>query len=84
MNPAARGPGMRHTFSTVRSAALGAALVAFLHICPADTTGSIVAGKAADIVAMGSNPLDEIEAVLNLQFIMRDGVVFRQESIEPR
>ena len=43
----------------------------------AATTGSIAAGKAADIVAMPSSPLDDIEAVLDVHFIMRDGVVFR-------
>jgi imidazolonepropionase-like amidohydrolase len=40
--------------------------------------GSLVPGKAADIVAMAVSPLDDIEAVLNVQFIMRDGVVFKQ------
>ncbi len=40
--------------------------------------GSIEPGKAADIVAMTESPLEDINAVLNLQFIMRDGVVFKQ------
>jgi len=40
--------------------------------------GSLVPGKAADIVAMAASPLDDIEAVLDVQFIMRDGVVFKQ------
>lgn len=40
--------------------------------------GSIEAGKAADLVAMGASPLDDISEVLRLQFIMRDGVVFKQ------
>ena len=41
------------------------------------TTGSLVAGKAADIVAMDANPLEDISAVLEVSFIMRDGVVFK-------
>ena len=44
----------------------------------ADRVGSIEAGKAADIVAMSASPLDDINEVLNVQFIMRDGVVFKQ------
>ena len=39
--------------------------------------GSLEPGKAADIVAMDDSPLDDIEAVLELAFIMRDGVVFK-------
>lgn len=43
----------------------------------ADKVGSLEAGKAADIVAMPVSPLDDITAVLDVQFIMRDGVVFK-------
>lgn len=42
-------------------------------------TGSIEPGKAADIVAMAHSPLDDIEAVLDVRFIMRDGIVFKQQ-----
>lgn len=45
----------------------------------AGDTGSLVAGKAADIVAMPASPLEDIEAVLDVRFIMRDGVVFKDE-----
>ena len=41
-------------------------------------TGSLEAGKAADIVAMPDNPLKDIKAVLNVSFVMRDGTVFKQ------
>ena len=44
----------------------------------ADRVGSLEAGKAADMVAMADNPLEDITAVLRLRFIMRDGVVFKQ------
>ncbi len=43
----------------------------------AESTGSISAGKAADIVALGANPLDSIDAVLDVRFVMRDGIVFK-------
>ncbi len=44
----------------------------------ADSVGSLEIGKAADLVAMRASPLDDINAVLSLSFIMRDGVVFKQ------
>lgn len=44
----------------------------------AGRVGSIAPGKAADIVAMAQSPLEDIHAVLDIRFIMRDGVVFRQ------
>ena len=42
-------------------------------------TGMLEAGKAADIVAMPGNPLDDITAVLGVTFVMRDGVVFKHD-----
>lgn len=45
----------------------------------ADSTGSIVAGKAADIVGLAASPLDNIDAVLDVRFVMRDGLVFRDQ-----
>lgn len=41
-------------------------------------TGMLEVGKAADIVAMPGNPLDDITAVLGVTFVMRDGVVFKE------
>lgn len=43
-----------------------------------DKVGSLEPGKAADIVAMRTSPLDDISAVLDVAFIMRDGVVFKR------
>ncbi len=43
------------------------------------TAGSLEPGKAADIVAMRGNPLDDIKAVLDVTFVMRDGVIFKQQ-----
>ena len=44
-----------------------------------DEVGSLEAGKAADIVAMPKSPLDNIEAVFGVDFIMRDGIVFKSK-----
>ncbi len=41
------------------------------------SVGSLEPGKAADIVAMRASPLEDIEAVLDVSFIMRDGVIFK-------
>lgn len=43
------------------------------------TTGTLEKGKAADIVAMPGNPLENIESVLEPSFVMRDGIVFRHD-----
>jgi len=41
-----------------------------------EATGSLEVGHVADLVAMPGNPLDDIEAVLGVDFVMRDGIVF--------
>ena len=46
----------------------------------AERAGSLEPGKAADIVAMNTSPLDDIAAVLDVSFIMRDGVVFKNQE----
>ncbi|MFT6958042.1 MAG: imidazolonepropionase-like amidohydrolase [Halieaceae bacterium] len=42
-----------------------------------EDVGSLVPGMAADIVAMPGNPLEAIDAVLGVDFVMRDGLVFK-------
>jgi imidazolonepropionase-like amidohydrolase len=39
--------------------------------------GSIAAGKAADLVAMNTSPLQDIRAVLQVRFVMRNGIIFK-------
>jgi imidazolonepropionase-like amidohydrolase len=43
----------------------------------ADLTGTLEAGKLADIVACPGNPEENIRVVEKVFFVMRDGVVFR-------
>jgi len=39
--------------------------------------GSIAVGKRADIIAVTKNPLDDIRALENVDFVMKDGVVYK-------
>lgn len=43
-----------------------------------DLAGSLELGKAADIVAMSGSPLEDITEVLRVDFVMRDGIVFKE------
>jgi imidazolonepropionase-like amidohydrolase len=40
--------------------------------------GRLEPGMAADIVAMRKSPLEDIKAVLDVNFVMRDGIIFKQ------
>jgi len=41
--------------------------------------GAIKPGLAADIIATPENPLDDIQSVRKVSFVMKDGAVFRGE-----
>jgi imidazolonepropionase-like amidohydrolase len=45
-----------------------------------DDLGSLASGKLADIVAMPGDPLAQIAATANVDFVMKDGVVYRNLS----
>jgi imidazolonepropionase-like amidohydrolase len=42
-----------------------------------DKLGSLTAGKFADLVAMPANPLENIKNIRTLDFVMKDGEIFR-------
>ena len=42
-----------------------------------DRLGKIKTGMLADIIALAENPLENIAAVSNVEFVMKDGVVFK-------
>ena len=44
-----------------------------------DKIGTIAGGFNADLVAVDGNPLDNITNIRNVQFVMRDGEVYRNE-----
>jgi imidazolonepropionase-like amidohydrolase len=43
-----------------------------------DTLGTLEEGKIADIVAYNTSPLKDINALLNVSFVMKDGKVIKQ------
>lgn len=42
--------------------------------------GSIKPGKYADIVAVAANPLDDISALRTIDFVMKGGIVYRDDA----
>jgi imidazolonepropionase-like amidohydrolase len=44
-----------------------------------DKIGSIEKGKLADIVAVNENPTSNIKAMEKVSFVMKEGVVYKQE-----
>jgi len=42
-----------------------------------DKIGSIATGKLADIIAVKGNPLDDIKLLQQIDFVMKDGVVYK-------
>jgi len=41
--------------------------------------GTLEKGKIADIIATSQSPLDNIETLLNIPFVMKSGIVYKQE-----
>jgi imidazolonepropionase-like amidohydrolase len=46
-----------------------------------DERGPIKAGKYADFIAIPGNPLDDIDALRNVQFVMKNGAVFKKDGV---
>ena len=44
-----------------------------------DRTGSITKGKLADLIAVEKNPLEDITILEHVKFVMKDGVVYKNE-----
>lgn len=46
----------------------------------ADELGTIEQGKLADIIAVPGNPLEDISVMTRVAFVMKDGVVYKEED----
>ena len=44
--------------------------------------GTIESGKLADMIAVTGNPVDDIRLMQSIDFVMKDGVVYKQLCIE--
>jgi imidazolonepropionase-like amidohydrolase len=45
------------------------------------TRGPIKAGYFADMIAVPGNPLDDVDALKNVRFVMKDGQVFKRDGV---
>lgn len=45
------------------------------------TRGLLKAGHFADLIAMPGNPLDDLNALKGVSFVMKDGVVFKRDGV---
>jgi imidazolonepropionase-like amidohydrolase len=48
----------------------------------ADELGSLAPGKLADVVAVAGNPLEDIRLLERVNFVMKDGVVYKRDGVE--
>ena len=46
-----------------------------------DTRGPIRPGLMADLIAVSGNPLEDIDALRDVQFVLKDGMVFKQGGV---
>lgn len=61
-----------------------ATVTASIHIGQAKDIGTLEAGKFADIVATKKSPLSDIQELERIQFVMREGRVYRDQVSEIR
>ena len=62
------------------AAALRSATTVAASLLGVDDRGTLAAGKLADIIAVPGNPLDDIKAMERVAFVMKDGVVVREDK----
>ena len=56
-----------------------ATVVASEHIRMADQIGTLEPGKFADMIAVDGDPLDDISELLDVDFVMKGGVVYKNK-----
>lgn len=68
---------VRNGITTLRALKAGTSMAAEML---ALNTGSITVGKRADLVAMSGNPFEDIAVTEKVTFVMKDGVVYRNDK----
>lgn len=61
---------------TIKSATMGGATLLGVE----DKLGSIEVGKLADIIAVERNPIEDITTMMNVIFVMKDGIIFKDKN----
>ncbi|MEO1407431.1 MAG: amidohydrolase family protein [Pseudomonadota bacterium] len=74
---AAEFPLMVQAGYSPEQAIRAATVVASEHLEMDKKIGTITAGKYADIVALDENPLEDIDALLDVDFVMKAGTVYK-------
>jgi len=59
--------------------AIQAATSSAANLIGSNEFGSIKPGKFADVVAVSGDPLRDVSVLENVQFVMKDGVIYKQE-----
>jgi len=70
------GAGMPPMF-TIQAATISAAQL----IRHDKDLGTVTAGKIADVVAVPGNPIDDISLMKRVSFVMKDGVIYKLNSV---
>ncbi|MGV8961292.1 MAG: amidohydrolase family protein [Stenotrophomonas sp.] len=58
--------------------AMQAATVYAAEVLGLDDQGVLEPGKRADLIALAADPLQDINAVMDVRFVMKDGVIYKQ------
>jgi len=56
-----------------------ATVIAAEHIRMDDQIGTLEAGKYADLIAVDGNPLEDISELLEVDFVMKGGTVYKNK-----
>ena len=64
--------------------ALQMATIRAAEVLGVDDQGVITSGQRADLVAVPGNPVEDIDAVLDVAFVMKDGVVHKRPGDAPQ
>ena len=63
------------SLEAIQSATIHAAILIGIE----DKTGSLEKGKLADIVATEGDPVQDIQAMGRVRFVMKDGIIYKNE-----